>query len=178
MVGGGREGLGAGVLAFETTNEILSLLTDKWTLVALVVDEARASLYLNATLAVSRPLPPGEFVASSARAEPELLIGRPHPRKGTPNYLQADLDEVAIFAKPLTQMELIQHYLATTFDTNHVRPHINCKRSTTGASTATARQTHDNPVQSCEIADQGLKVSSSRPTQTQVSSSTHLYFTT
>lgn len=47
---------------------------------------------------------------------------------------------------------IVQHYLATTFETNHVRPHIDCERSTNGAPTATARQTHTNPVQSCPIA--------------------------
>ena len=162
---GGVEGMGAGALEVVTKTEILADLSDKWTLVSLVVDsdelshvpQARVSLYYNATLSVSATYPRGEYVPPSATATPHLLIGQPHRRKGTASYLRADLDEIALFPKALTQLEIIQHYLATTYDTNHVRPHINCARTTTDSPTATARQTHTNPVQSCPIADQGLK---------------------
>lgn len=165
LEGGDVEGLGAGAFEMVTKTEILSDLSDKWTLVSLVVDsdesshvpQSRVSLYYNATLSVSEAFPRGEYVPSSSTAAPHMLIGQPHRRKGTAYYLRADLDEIAFFPKALTQLEIIQHYLATTYDTNHVRPHIDCVRTTTDSPTSTARQTHTNPVQSCPIADQGLK---------------------
>ena len=40
LIRGGQEGLGAGALEMETDESVLPELTDKWTLVTLVVEEA------------------------------------------------------------------------------------------------------------------------------------------
>jgi hypothetical protein len=146
VLGGGREGLAASALQMLTKSEIVSDLNDKWTLISLVVDSSshgrggggRVSLYFNGTLAVSAPL--WQYVMPSIQAQPELLIGQAHRRKGIPYYLAGDVDEIALFSRPLTQKQIIQHYLATTYDSNHVRPHIDCTRTTTTSSpTSTAR---------------------------------------
>ena len=57
----------------------------------------------------------------------EILGGtETHTKRVAPLQGSAEpLDNIiALFPKALTQLEIIQHYWATTYDTNHVRPHI------------------------------------------------------
>ena len=164
--------LGAGSLEIETKTDVQPLLTDQWTLVTVVVDAAQGgmghgrqgtgghgsvTLYLNASLAATAPLPKGEYIPPLQGNGQLLLVGQPNVRRAAPNFLTGDVDEIALFRSALSHKKIIQHFLAVTYEPNHVRPHINCERTTTDSPTSTARQTHTNPVQSCAVADQGLK---------------------